>query len=144
MWYQERHNASTQVQKAHCTHSSLPNGIHVIEFHRPTRRSIDEWMLHLTHMHETNTPGDAVRYLIVYRHQGPPPISYAMQRLRQWIAMHPDAAPTRMAFLYENALVAAVLLRATRTLRLPKTQLHCFRMSDRERAARWLLDMNSP
>jgi hypothetical protein len=134
-------NASTQNEEsAHCVHTTLPNGIHIIKFNTTDDRSVDEWLGHLDEIHQQASPGETVRYLIDFCVDGIPPISYAARRIRQWMIANSGYPTAKIAFIHNNNALASIMESVARMLRPERTTLRFFSSARYDDAIAWLLE----
>ncbi|MBC7871324.1 MAG: hypothetical protein H7Y09_10845 [Chitinophagaceae bacterium] len=120
-----------------CMLTCLPNGIYVFTFVQPSRRSVDEWLAHLDWIFARTPSDQKVRYIMDYRGKGLPPISYGVQRSRQWLRENPYHNLARVAFLYKSGALISMLDSMIRYLNANRVTLRFFQQEDE--AVDWLL-----
>lgn len=78
------------------------NDIHITTLLKPTRRSMDDFVVVMNDIYRDLTDDDKVRVLVDYRQSGIPPIAYVVSKGREWASslhVHPQA---RVAFVHRN------------------------------------------
>lgn len=121
-----------------CIWETLPNGIHVFRFVKPSRRAVDEWLEHLDAMFAALTEPE-VCYVMDYSIKGLVPIAYGAQRSREWLAANPNHAPAYVTFIHNNTMMVSMFDSIVRLLPAHHVTTRFFKADDYEKAIDWLL-----
>src|SRR5687768_1584959 len=100
------------VSLAHCEYKRLDNGIHEFVFLNNTRLAVNDFfsILENSPMARREITPEAVRVLVELREPGMPPVSYMMQRYREFIRLHKDHLPyVRTAYLYRTGFILSMV-----------------------------------
>ena len=122
----------------HCTHQRLYDGIHIFRFEQTSRRSVDEFLLHMDSAYRALPEGEPMRIVIDYKLRGIPHLSYGVQRLRQWISDNPQTTSTNVAFIHNNHALAAIIDAVTRLMRIRRAHIRFFHENQQDNAFNWL------
>lgn len=123
--------------RAHCSYFQT-NGIHMFRFERPSRRAVDEWLLHLDRVYASG-PDKQVRIAMEYTVRGMPHLSYATERLRQWSSSQHHLPRSQVAFLHNNATMAMIIDGIVRLLISERHTVHFFNIRHADDAFDWLM-----
>jgi len=126
------------ASRAHCSYEQV-NGIHLFRFERPSRRAVDEWLLHLDRVYASSFSDERVRIAMEYAVRGMPHLSYATERLRQWNSAQHHLPRTRVAFLHNNATMAMIIDGIVRLLISERHTVHFFNIRHADDAFDWLM-----
>jgi hypothetical protein len=126
--------------KESCTYHLHENGIHEMVLMEPTRQGVDQLVDHLDRLYSM-TPPDQLLREVIYFCGNLPPISYAMQRARQHVAMHPKLPRIRAAILYDNSLFISMFKPLANLLfsRVNNLNFRYYTSSEYTKAIEWLL-----
>lgn len=127
------------IRPAITYHIHPDNDIYVIELNQANEAVIDDWLRILSEVYEIWPKSKTFRYMLRYRAEGVPPISYGANQIRKWLMDHPDHALTRMAFIHNNNALATLLDGVVRMLRMRRVTVRFFLEQREEEAIRWLL-----
>jgi hypothetical protein len=128
----------TIASRTHCSYLRV-NGIHMFRFERSSRRAIDEWLLHLDRVFANSRSDETVQISIEYAVRGMPHLSYATERLRQWINGQQRLPRTRIVFLHNNATMAMIIDGIARLLLSRRHTIRFFNIRHTEDAIDWLM-----
>ena len=138
----------TEILRPHCHYKRLDNGLNEFVFMSNTRLAVDDFfaILENSPMARGEKTPDVVRMLVELREPGMPPVSYMMQRYREFIKAHKDRLPTvRTAYLYRTGFILSMVRSFLRLIALPKqSNRRFFPIAEREQAEAWLLEQEQP
>lgn len=117
-----------------------PDDIYVVEINHASEDVVDEWLKILSEIYEIWPKSRTFRYLLRYRAEGVPPISYGANQVRKWLINHADHPITRVAFIHNNSALATLLDGVVRMLRVRRATVRFFLEQREEEAIRWLLE----
>jgi hypothetical protein len=80
------------------------DGYHVLTFFESSRRAIDHWVVHLTHIMEVSEGAPCICIMYDVRRSGLLPMLYMAEKSKELIAAFPICPPLRVAGVYENQL----------------------------------------
>jgi hypothetical protein len=134
----------TEITLAHCHYKRLDNDLHEFVFMSNTRLAVDDFfsILENSPMARGEANPDIIRVLVELREPGMPPVSYMMQRYRDFIKVHKDHLPiVRTAYLYRTGFILSMVRSFLRLIALPKqSNRRFFPIAEREQAEAWLLE----
>lgn len=138
----------TEILLPNCHYQRLENGLHEFAFLNNTRLAVDDFfsILENSPMARREVVPEVVRVLVELREPGMPPVSYMMQRYREFIKAHKDHLPTvRTAYLYRTGFILSMVRSFLRLIALPKrSNRRFFPIAERALAESWLLEQEQP
>jgi len=137
-----------EILRPHCHYRRLDNGIHEFAFLNNTRLAVDDFfsILENSPMARGEANPDIIRVLVELREPGTPPVSYMMQRYREFIKVHKDRLPViRTAYLYRTGFILSMVRSFMRLIAMPKqSNRRFFPIAERAQAEAWLLEQEQP
>lgn len=138
----------TEITLPHCQYKRRENGVHEFAFLTNTRLAVDNFfsILEDSPMARGEANPDIIRVLVELREPGTPPVSYMMQRYREFIKVHKDRLPTiRTAYLYRTGFILSMVRSFMRLIAMPKqSNRRFFPIEERAQAESWLLEEEQP
>ncbi|MDX1990995.1 MAG: hypothetical protein SF029_01315 [bacterium] len=128
--------------RPYCTHSIFEGDIHVLKILEGSRVAFDQWLEGLTDLHEywmAEQSTVPIRLMCDFAlpNGGQVPVSYAMQRYRQWSATHAHQRKAYVVLLYNDKRVMGFVDLLLTSLRLSHT-FRLFHVDHLDAALVWL------
>ncbi len=116
--------------------------IHYIRYLESSRKAVDEGLKITDIIYAEITEKDEVRFLVDYRTSGIPPVTYFMNRARQWAASLTIHPPAKMAIIHPPDPIVGITGTLINMMRFDHLRAHFFRGDDEayDKAVAWLME----
>jgi hypothetical protein len=135
----------SEILLPHCHYRHLENGLHEFVFLSNSRLAVDDYfsILESHQLSQGEGSQEVLRLLIELRQPGMPPVSYMMQRYRDFVKANKDRMPaTRVVYLYRSGFMLSMVRAFIGLISERKhTNRRFLPITEREQAETWLLEV---
>jgi hypothetical protein len=124
------------------TYTEHEGAIHEFQFWASSPAAVDEWFTLLKTLQcQNGQKGEPKRLLLNLTRSGILPMTYAIQRARQFVAQHPELDQVRVAIVHGADFPVELVRAFSRVMYLKiDLELRYFPAEKRQRALAWLHD----